>query len=54
MFGGFTYFIGVEGYHPPSGFVVVAGDWPGSLISLLALDLPIQGALLSQMIPRVF
>jgi hypothetical protein len=29
---------------PPSGFVVVAGDWPGSLILLLALDLPIQGA----------
>ena len=29
---------------PPTSFVVVAGDWPGSLISLLALNLPIQGA----------
>ena len=29
---------------PPTSFVVVAGDWPGSLISLLVLNLPIQGA----------
>jgi hypothetical protein len=29
---------------PPAGFVVVAGGWPGSLILLLALDLPIQEA----------
>jgi hypothetical protein len=29
---------------PPTSFVVVAGDWPGSLISLLALNLPIRGA----------
>jgi hypothetical protein len=29
---------------PPALFVVVAGDWPGSLVSLLLLDLPIQGA----------
>ena len=29
---------------PPTSFVVVARDWPGSLISLLALNLPIQGA----------
>ena len=29
---------------PPTSFVVVAGDWPGFLILLLALNLPIQGA----------
>ncbi len=29
---------------PPSAFVVFAGDWPGDLVLLLSLDLPIQGA----------
>jgi hypothetical protein len=29
---------------PPLAFVVVAGDWPGGLVLLLSLDLPIQGA----------
>ena len=29
---------------PPTPCVFVAGDWPGSLILLLALNLPIQGA----------
>jgi hypothetical protein len=29
---------------PPTSFVVIAGDWPGSLILLLALNLPIQEA----------
>jgi hypothetical protein len=38
-------FVGVCLITPPTSFVVVAaGDWPGSLILLLALNLPIQGA----------
>jgi hypothetical protein len=29
---------------PPLAFILVAGDWPGGLVLLLSLDLPIQGA----------
>ncbi len=29
---------------PPTSFVIVAGGWPGCLVSLLSLGLPVQGA----------
>ncbi len=37
-----------------SAFVVVAGDWPGSLILLLSLDLPIQGAFFPNRLQKYF
>ncbi len=29
---------------PPSSFMIVAGDWPGCLVLLLSLGLPVQEA----------
>jgi hypothetical protein len=39
---------------PPGGFVVVSQHWPGSLISVLALDVPLIGGFFADRFHRYF
>ncbi len=40
--------------HPPALFVIIAGGWPASLISVLALELPLWAAFFPKHYHRCF